>query len=199
MSIYSFGSIAEGFSNIGGLSDFRSGIEKQLSPLASFNHEKPDLAFAERRAEEIINLSGAFVSVFAKMPKEDTPNNVWDEDADPIYGNPRHLKALVKPEGISFELTRWGLDNAVKATVVFARAILLGEFGDRLLVPGDMIEIPHNAIFPKQLDVRPLRFRIINITPEGYFFYRWLYMNATCELQIGDDALNPVLKGLIRR
>lgn len=199
MAIYSFGSAQEGFSSIDGFADFRSDIEKTLSPLASFNHEKADLALAERWAEEAINLSGAWISLFPKLPKEDTPNNVWDEDPDPIYANPRHLKALVRPEGVAWELTRWGVDNAIKATVVFARAGLLSEFGDRLVVPGDMIEIPHNAIFPKQLDVRPLRFRVINVTPEGYYLYRWLYMNATCELQLGDKALNPVLRGLIRR
>lgn len=170
--------------------DFRSQVEKQYTLLSTYDHSKADIAYAERLAEEIVNISGAWVTVFLKEPKRDAlEDEVWDEDADPIYRSGVKTKAYFKPEPVASELTRWGVDTATKATIVFARAALFKEdrIGARLILPGDVIEAPYN--YATRFDMGPLRFRILNVKHDGFFEYRWLYMHAVCELITGDDAL----------
>lgn len=160
------------------------------SPLSLYNHEKQDIAYAERLAEEVVNLSGAIVTVFLKEPKRDSPElDVWDEDADPLYQNGKVMKAYFKPEPTQGELTRWGYDLRLRMTAVFSRAALFKHpnVGQRLLQPGDVIEAPYNL--PTNFDEGPLRFRIINTTQSGFFEYRWLYLECTCELLTGDKAV----------
>ncbi len=175
---------------IDALPDFRSKEEKQFTLLSLYDHSKPDIAYAERLAEEIVNICGAWVTVFLKEPKRDAPEDeVWDEDADPLYRSGIKTKAYFKPEPVSSELTRWGVDAATKATIVFSRASLFQEdgIGTRLLLPGDVIEAPYN--YATKFDMGPMRFRILNVKHDGFFEYRWLYMHAICELITGDDAL----------
>jgi hypothetical protein len=169
--------------------DFRTKVEKQHTPLALYDHSKVDIAYAERLAEEIVNISGAWVTVFLKEPKRDTNGDVWDEDADPQYRSGVKTKAYFKPEPVQSELTRWGVDTATKATIVFSRASLFNEpgIGTRLLLPGDVIEAPYN--YATKFDMGAFRFRILNVKHDGFFEYRWLYMHAVCELLTGDDAL----------
>jgi hypothetical protein len=175
---------------IDSIPDFRSQTEKQFTPLSIYDHSKPDIAYAERLAEEIVNVSGAWVTVFLKEPKRDAPEDeVWDEDADPIYRSGIKTKAYFKPEPIQSELTRWGNDTPLKSTIVFSRAALFKEdsIGARLLLPGDVIEAPYN--YATRFDMGPFRFRVLNIKQDGFFEYRWLYIHAVCELLTGDDAL----------
>lgn len=179
----------ERFSSIDELPDFRSPIEKQSTPLAAFNHAKPDLAFAERLAEESINISGAWVTIYLKEPYLDHNdlNDVWDEDPDPIYQVGRDTKAWFKVDSLNIELTRWGVDSPLQITIVFPRAVLAKMVGmDRLLTVGDVIEIPYNA--PKLRG--PARFRVLNAYDTGMYHYRWLYYSAVCELLPADVALN---------
>lgn len=197
MAIYEFND-KEQFVSINKIPDFRTDAEKQLTPLSSYNHEKADIAYAERLAEEIINVSGAWVTLFLKEPQRDTAeDDIWDEDADPLYRAGKHIKAFFKPEPTLTELTRWGVDTPLRITVVFSRAMLMMDpgIGSRLLLPGDVIEAPYNlptgmvSSKAPTIDVGPLRFRVLNTKQEGFFEYRWLYVNATCELLTGDEAL----------
>ena len=184
-----FNETDERFTSIDDLPDHRSDIEKQHTPLAVYNHAKPDLAMAERLAEEAINISGAWVTLYLKEPHldRDDLDDVWDEDADPIYQQGRDMKAWFKVDALNIEMTRWGIDSPLQITVVFPRAVLIKEVGqDRLVTVGDVLEVPYNA--PKLRG--PARFRILNAYDSGNFQYRWLYYTAVCELLISDDALN---------
>ena len=179
----------ERYSSIDDLPDHRSDIEKQHTPLALYNHDNPDLALAERWAEEVVNISGAWVTLYLKEPYLDNDDleDIWDEDADPIYQQGRDMKAWFKVDSLNIELTRWGVDSPLQITIVFPRAVLIGEVGqDRLITVGDVLEVPYNA--PKLRG--PARFRVLNAYDSGMFKYRWLYYTAVCELLISDDALN---------
>ena len=189
MGIHQFGSPEDKYISIDNLPDFRSDVEKQLTPISIYNHDKPDLAFAERMAEEVINVSGAIVVVYARLPKGDSEQlEVWDEDADPVYSNGKTTKAYFKPEPILTELTKWGVDVPIRVTIVFSRAMILKEYGHRMLQPGDVIQAPYNL--PNQFSNGIMRFRILNSSQEGFFMYRWLYLKTICELLTGDEAAN---------
>lgn len=184
----SFSETDEKFSSIDELPDHRSEAEKQFTPIAVYNQEKPDYAFAERLAEETINISGAWVTIFLKQPRVDKNDieNVWDEDPDPIYSQGQRLKAWFKTDPLNLELTRYGVDSPMKLTVVFSRAVLGKMVGlDRLIVPGDIIEAPYNA--PKLRG--PARFRVLNSYDSGNWHYRWLYYTAICELIFDDISI----------
>ena len=191
MPVYNFNSKNEQYSTMSSLPDPRSDIEREFSPLSLYNHEKPDIAYAERMAEELINLSGAWVTVFLKEPKNDSEElEVWDEDADPIYRNGAEIKAYVKPDTVALELTKWGIDNPLKSTIVFHRPTVISKFGARLIAPGDVIRVPYNAA--KALlsqEPRPFDFRILNVYDSGNFQYRWLYYTAITQLITGDIAV----------
>jgi hypothetical protein len=191
MPVYNFNSANEQVSTIDSIPDPRSAVEQAFSPLALYNHEKPDIAYAERLAGELINLSGAPVKVFAREIKNDSEEiEVWEEDADPMYRNGQEIKAYIKPDTIAFELTRWGVDNPIKATIVFHRPSIISLFGARLIAPGDVIRVPYNAaralLAPEP---RPYDFRILNSYDSGNFQYRWLYYTAKTQLLPGDVAL----------
>lgn len=188
MAIYSFNGDTGQFSSMDSVPDFRSEAEQTQSPLSIYN--SPDTGYAERQANEIINLSGALVTLYLKEPKRDAKEiEVWDEDADPIYRNPISLKAYFKPEPTQQELTRWGYDQRLRITCVFSRGMLLANpnIGKRLLLPGDVVDAPYNL--PSNFDYGPFRFRIINTKQAGFFEYKWLYVEAACELLTGDEAL----------
>ena len=194
MAIYNFGDINQ-FSNINDVPDFRSEEEQANSPLSLFNNNSSDIAFAERQAAEIINISGAVITLYMKEPKRDAKEiEVWDEDADPLYRAGVSMKAFFKPEPTQQELTRWGVDQRIRATMVFSRALLLGnpQVGKRLLLPGDVIEAPYNL--PSNFDYGPFRFRVLNVKQTGFFKYRWLYVECACELITGDQALRVPFK-----
>jgi len=181
----SFNEKDERFISIDDLPDHRTDIEKQFTPLSVYNHAKPDYAAAERLAEEVINISGAWITIFIKEPyvDRDGHDDVWDEDADPIYRQGIDMKAWVKVDSLNVELTRYGVDHPLQVTVVLSRAVLAKEVGlERLLSVGDVIEVPYNA--PKLRG--PARFQILNAYDSGNWHYRWLYYTAVCEL-IPDD------------
>ena len=183
-----FNETDERFTSIDALPDHRSPIEKEHTPLAVYNHAKPDYAVAERWAEETVNIGGAFVTLFQKEPHvdHDDLDDVWDEDADPLYAPGINLKAWFKADSLNIELTKWGVDSNVQVPITFARAILAKAVGmERLVTVGDVIEIPFNA--PKLRG--PARFRVLNAYDAGNYHYRWLYYTAVCELLTGDDAV----------
>jgi len=185
----SFNTDNEQYSNIDNLPDNRTDIEKEFTPLSIFNHNKPDLALLERTAEEAINLCGAWVTLFIKEPiskGEGHPLDIWDEDPDPQYRNGIKIKGHVKFDQWKWDLTRWGIDSELTATVTFSRAIIGKTVGlGRMLNPGDVIEVPYN----RSGSETPLRFRVKNEYESGAVNYRWLYYSTICELIPGDKSL----------
>ena len=196
MSVHNF-EIKQDFISIDKLPDFRTEEEKMFTPLALYNHDNPDIAYAERMAEEIINISGAWITVFHRTNNSGTSDELWEEDPDPTYKNGTRMKALFTPEPAKVELTKWGLDTQNQTNVIFSRAILFKEFGRRMLRPGDVIEIPHNTLSPIQTstsfesDDKLDKFRILDAADSGMFRYRWLYYNCKVENLLGDITIQP--------
>lgn len=194
MTIHNFGGPQE-FSSIDKLPDFRSDDEKVNTPLALFNHDNPDLAWAERMSEELINISGAIVVVFPRTANRDA-DDLWEEDADPTYKAGVRLKGYFAPQPVGIALTQWGVDAPNETTVVFSRAVIFGTFGVRMIRPGDVIEVPHNTLSPVQapeelasLGNRMDKYRVINASDTGNFRYRWLYFSCRVENLTGDQTI----------
>lgn len=194
MPIHNFNTDQE-FISIDKLPDFRSDTEREFTPLSVFNHNLSDLAYAERLAEESINISGAWITIFPRTDNAGTSNEVWDEDPDPTYKNGKKFKGYFVPDPIGIELTKWGIDVQNKTAVVFARAVLFKAFGARMLRPGDVLRVPHNTLSPVQIAEtggiknRMDTFRIINAADIGNFRYRWLYYRCNVELITGDITI----------
>lgn len=150
------------------------------SKLAQYNNDAADLKLARSMVEEQINISGADVIVYLRTDNGDH-DNVWDEDADPTYLNPVNMKAYYKPEPIQSELTRWGVDTKTKLEITFAYTHIVKEFGDRLLRPGDVIQIPYN-----NLNINPINYRVLNATPMGNHRYNWLFIQCSVEQLTAD-------------
>jgi len=113
-------------------------------------------------------------------------DDVWDEDADPLYRQGINLKAWFKVDSLNLELTRYGIDSPLQVVCVFARAVLAKAVGlEQLVNLGDVIEMPYGA--PKLRG--PARFRVLNAYDSGNWQYRWLYYTAVCELVTGDKSL----------
>lgn len=189
MPIYDFNHKDIKKMSIDELPDHRSDVEKLYTPLAIFNPDKPDLALYERWAEEAINISGAWITLFLKQPMaigEGVKSDHYDEDIQPQYRLGIKLKAYLKYNQWETELTRWGVDAPVKIDVVFSRAVLAKAVGlDRMIAPGDVVEAPYNRA---KID-RPLRFRVVNENDMGNINYRWMYYSAQCELMTGDQSI----------
>lgn len=179
-------SIDERYVSIEDVPDNRTDIERMFTPLSVYNHMKPDIGYAERMAEELIHISGAWLMVFVRTDNADV-NKTWDEDPNPSYKNGIRLKGYFKPEPVGLELTKFGVDSPNQTTVTFARTEILSLFGQKRMVrAGDILEVPHNSI--GQIRVR--RFRIVDSQDVGNFHYRWLYFQCLIENITGDKALN---------
>ena len=193
MGLHNFDTKQE-FISIDALPDFRTEEQKQFTPLSVYNHDNPDLAFAERKAEEIINISGAWIVIFPRTNNSGA-DEVWEEDPDPTYKSGVKLKGYFVPQPVVIELTRCGIDSQNKTSVVFSRAILFKEFGKRMLRPGDVFEVPHNTLTPLQeaepggKSNRMDKYRIINASDIGNFLYRWLYYKCDVEALTGDITI----------
>jgi hypothetical protein len=185
----------QSFSNIDDLPEHRTEAEKQLTELSVYNHGSPDISYAERLAEEIINISGAPIMVYkrGRNPLDD----VWEEDADPTYERGLKLKGWFTPEPAEISLTRYGVDVPNKTNVVFSRATVLKQFGNRMIAEGDILIVPHNTLIGTQFtdtrdgsaDNRIDQFRVIKSGDTGNFKYRWLYWSCNVENVTGDSTI----------
>jgi hypothetical protein len=186
MAIHNFDK-QQKFTSIDELPDHRDEGERLFSPFAVYNHDSPDIAHAERTAEELINISGAWVTIFARSDNRGVQNETWDTDPDPVYKNGVQLKGFFAPEEVKMQLTKWGLDTENKTIIMFSRAVILKEFGKRMVRAGDVIDLPHNTLSPaQQADIGGLRnridkFRVLDSSDSGNFKYRWLYW--VCQLE----------------
>jgi hypothetical protein len=192
VAIYRFTAFQQRFESLDEVPDHRSDIEREASPVQVFDHFNPDISFAERRAKEALDVSGAWVKVFLKMPDIQDPANlrtaeaVWNEDPTPVYSNARVFKAFFHPDAQHIELTRFGIDAPLKISITFLRADLLKDqtIGDRLIQPGDQIEIPYNDVNEKKF---PMRVTVVDATNDGNFRYRWLFWKVVCEVSKNDE------------
>lgn len=195
MGIYDFG-INQQYSSIDKLPDNRSDDQRYFSPLSTYNHDSADIAYAERLAEEMVNISGSWVKIYLRTNNMGSADDVWEEDADPTYFAPKLMKGFFAPEPANIELTKWGIDSPNKTTIIFSRSALYKENGDRLIRPGDIVEIPHNTM--TQIADQSLysnkdtfdKYRVINAADSGNFKYRWLYWNCVTELITGDITID---------
>ena len=167
------------------LKSFRSDVEQRNSPIQIYNPESADLRLARSLANEQINVSGAEIKVYIRTDNADY-DEVWDEDPDPTYWNPEFMKAYFKPQPIEVELAKWGADTKNKTEVVFSHLQVFGQFGERMLRAGDVVQLPYNAAA-----ISPKNFRIINATPSGNFRYHWLYLTCTVETLTADITIRP--------
>jgi hypothetical protein len=194
MTIHSF-DFQQQFSTIDTLADPRSEAQKQLSLLSSYNHGSPDLAYAERMAEEAVNISGAPIMVYKR--RRNQRDEVWEEDADPTYHKGVRTKGFFVPEPAEISLTRYGVDVPNQTTVVFARAIVLKLFSHRMIAEGDILIVPHNTLIGTQFtdmrdgsaENRIDQYRVLKSGDTGNFKYRWLYWSCTVENVTGDQTI----------
>lgn len=176
---------ADKFSTV--LESFRSDVEQRHTPLALHDPESADVRYARLQADEIINISGAEVTVYVRTENADF-DSVWDEDADPTYWNPIKIKAFFKPQPLEAELNNWGAEVINKTEVVFSHRHLHEELGERMLRTGDVIQLPFNAATQA---VNPENYRVLNGTPSGNFRYNWLYFTCAVETLTADVTVHP--------
>lgn len=195
MSIHDF-DFQQKFTNIDKLPDHRSDAEKFNSKISVYNHDSEDLAYAERLAEEIINISGAVITVFKRRRNEAGGDEVWEEDADPTYKHGVRIKGRFAPEPAEISLTRWGVDVPNQTTISFARAVILKQFGKEMIAEGDVLVVPHNTLIGTQFtDIRDGasnrmdQYRVLKSGDAGNFKYRWIYWNVLAEALSGDDTI----------
>lgn len=156
-----------------------SEAEQRNTPIAIHNYSK-DLMVVRKLADEMINVSGAEVKVYARTDNADH-DKVWDEDPDPTYWPPESIKAYFKPQPIESELKSWGVDAPNKTEIIFSHRQLAERYGERMLRPGDVIQVPYNAIKDS-----PKNFRILNASPSGNYRYTWLYIKCAVETLTAD-------------
>lgn len=184
------------FVSIDNLPDHRSEEERLNSLLSVYNHQNPDIAYGERLAEEMINLSGAWITVFRRTKKDGHKDEIWEENADPTYRNGIKLKGRFAPQPAEVTLNKFGVDLENKTTIQFSRASVFKTFGKDMIAEGDILIVPHNTLTVVQsTDLRdgPLNrvdtYRVLKANDIGNFKYRWLYWACTVENVTGDKSI----------
>lgn len=183
MGIHNFGVDTGGISpNIfhGVHKSFRSDVEQRHTPVSLHDNESADILMARQQADEMINVSGADIKIYARTDNADH-DKVWDEDPDPTYWAPVSMKAFFKPEPLEAELLQWGIDTPNKTQVVFSFRQVISQFGERALRAGDVLQLPYNASTNS-----PKNYRVLNATPTGNFRYVWLYYTCKVETLTAD-------------
>lgn len=189
--------VQQRYESIDELPDFRSDVEQVASPLQIYDHTHPEISYAERQAKNALDISGAWVKVYPRLhtkPAPGTPEDTWDEQPTPLYGNAIPMKAFFAPDSQHIELTKWGIDaSALKVSVVFVRSSLIKcaalqgaspSDQTRLIRDGDQIEIPYNDVNESKF---PMRLDVIDAANEGNFRYRWLYWRCVCQVSTNDE------------
>lgn len=169
------------------LTSYRSDVEQRNSPLALHDPDSADVKLARLKAREMINISGAEVTVYTRTENADF-DSVWDEDPDPTYWAPFGLKGFFKPQPLEAELKQWGAEVINKTEIVFEHAQVNQLLGERMLRPGDVVQLPYNAAM---VALGPKNYRILNATPSGNFRYNWLYLTCQLETLTADITVRP--------
>lgn len=186
------------FNNIDRQPDFRSDEEKLDTPLSIYNHDSEDLAWAERAASELMNIAGAWITVYKRKRNAGNKDDVWEEDPDPTYKNGVKIKGRFVPQPAETMLSRWGADVKNLVTIHFSRANVIKLFGTEMIAEGDVLIVPHNTLSVTQtVDTREGignridRYRVIKSSDVGNFKYRWLYWAVIVQNLTGDITIEP--------
>lgn len=166
--------------------DFRSDIEQNNPLFQVHDVDSADISMVRQITQEMIRVNGAAVKVHPRTDNADH-DKVFDEDADPTYWPPIDLKAFFVPQPLEYELTLWGVDTNNKTEIVFSLDDVISKFPNRLLRPGDLIEIPYNS----QSQQKPKYYAVDNAQEYGNFRYIWLYVKCQATLLVGDVNLRP--------
>ena len=169
------------------LTSYRSESELRHTPIAIHDYESADIKLARSKAREMINVSGAEVTVFIRTDNHDY-DAVWDEDPDPTYWNPMKIKGYFKPQPVETELKEWGAESINKTEIVFDHFSIKQLNGSRMLRIGDVVQLPFNSVDP---NLGPKNYRILNVTPSGNFRYTWLYLTCVLETLTADITVRP--------
>ena len=169
------------------LTSNRSEIEQRHTPLAIHDNESADIRMARRQAREIIDISGAEVTVYLRTDNADY-DNVWDEDPDPTYWNPIKLKGFFKPQPLEAVLQQWGAEVINKTEMTFDHFEIRQLTGERMIRVGDVIQLPYRASTEA---ISPKNYRVLNATPSGNYRYTWLYLTCQLETLTADLTVRP--------
>lgn len=197
MAIHNFDD-KQKYTSLDQATDFRS-LEEQTNNLSAiYDHENPDIANMEREALTIVNDAGAWLKIYHRTNDLGQVDEVWEEDANPLYLQPVPVKGMFTPDSVATALNKYGVETKVKFDVHFSRANLLYMFGDRLIRQGDVIEVPHNTLIQTQstefiggknslID----KFLVNEAKDTGNFNYRWLYWTCTVSNITADITVRP--------
>lgn len=184
------------FDNIDDLPDPRSDQEQLNTLLSTFNHDNPDISYVERSAYELINISGAWITVYRRARDIGNRDEVFDEDPNPKYGQGIRLKGKFAPEPAMITLVKFGVDVENNVTIHFSRSNVLKMFGKKMIAEGDILIVPHNTLSVVQsTDARdgPLNridtYRVLSSRDTGNFKYRWIYWTVTAQNVTGDPNI----------
>ena len=169
------------------LTSFRSESEQRHTPVAIHDNESADIRLARSQVREMIQVSGAEVTVYIRTDNADF-DNVWDEDSDPTYWNPIKIKGYFKPQPLEAELKVWGAEVINKTEIVFDHHEVNQLVGERMFRAGDVIQLPYNAA---TVALSPKNYRVLNATPSGNFRYTWLYLTCQMETLTADITVRP--------
>lgn len=186
------------YSSLDQASDFRS-LEEQTNGLSAiYDHDNPDIANQEREIVSLVNDSGAWLKLFHRTSDLGQVDDVWEEDANPLYLPPVPVKGMFTPDSVATALTKYGIETKVGFEIHFSRANLLFLFGQRLIRKGDVIQVPHNTLIQtqsteflsgpqNQID----KFLVTEAKDTGNFNYRWMYWTCTVQNVAGDITVRP--------
>lgn len=166
--------------------DFRSDIEQSNPLFQAHDVDSNDISLVRQITREMIQVNGAAVRIHPRTNNADH-DKVFDEDADPTYWSPIDIKAFFVPQPMEYELILWGVDAVNKTEVVFSIDDITSALPNRLLRPGDLIEIPYNS----QSQQKPKYYAVDNAQEYGNFRYTWLYVKCQATLLVGDINLRP--------
>ena len=164
---------------------FRNDMDVMYPAIQLHDADSADHGLAASISNEIINISGAEVLIYTRAESQ-TYDDVYDEEPDPVYRRPKRLKAYFPPQPIAAQLVPWGIDVENQSTIVFSKGHVKAEFGDRMIIIGDVIELPYNAS-----GIRLDRYRVLNAFDSGNFRYEWLYWSCFIENLTDDITIDP--------
>jgi hypothetical protein len=183
--IYTFGgSIGE--QSLTDNTDFRSDVQQSNPLFQASDVNSADIATAKKLALDMIQVNGANTLVHPRTDNMDH-DKIFDEDPNPTYWAPVHIKGFFVPNPLEYELTLWGVDAANKQQIVFALEEVVSLSPKRLFRPGDLIELPFNS----QSQQKPKYYAIDNAQEFGNFRYNWLYLKCDATLIVGDVNIRP--------
>lgn len=196
MAIHNFNKDQEYLSNP--QPDHRNDGDKLNSLISIYDHSNPDIAYAEKEAEELIHNSGAWMKLYATVDNIGKVDETYEEDPEPQYSEPIELKGYFVPDPIATSMKKWGGNSVSQFKVTFARAYLYQLTNGRLIREGDVLHIPHNTLaqtartyFKEGPDFEIVKFEVLHSRDVGNFNYRWLYWECTVKNMTGDTSIGP--------